>query len=197
MQSSEIDYTSHHIDLTDSQAFLTVSAQLHLESMALGLGRVYTVGPSFRAEGSATNRHLSEFWMCEGEQMTSDDVGLAMDEVTDVVEGLIRESIKMFVEEKGLVKQLWKTAEEERLEEIKGYSSGPRWQRITYTEAIDRLVKAELSIPPPTWGDSLSSEQERWLAKEGPIFVTDYQATEKSFACFCYLCRSWSFSSHW
>lgn len=166
---------------SDSKAYLTVSAQLHLEAMALGLGRVYTVGPSFRAEGSATNRHLAEFWMCEGEQLTSQDCALAMDEVTGVVEDVIKAAMKaVLTESSELSLYLWHGYDEARTSLLEMLALD-RWERLSYTQAIDQLQKAPLTTPAPIWGDSLTSEQERWLARDAPIFVTDYPANQKPF----------------
>lgn len=166
---------------SDSQAYLTVSAQLHLEAITMGLGRAYTLSPSFRAEGSATNRHLAEFWMLEGEQITSQEPSVAMGEVTDVVEGMIRNAILAVIERKELLHQL--SPDKQAFEEIAQYATGKRWQRITYTNAIEQLSQqgSPSYDSPPKWGDSLSSEQERWLARNGPIFVTDYPSAEKPF----------------
>ncbi|MCO5585373.1 hypothetical protein L7F22_039306 [Adiantum nelumboides] len=170
-----------HSFWSESQAYLTVSAQLHLEAITMGLGRAYTLSPSFRAEGSATNRHLSEFWMLEGEQITSHDSSVAMGEVTDVVEGVIRNAIIAVIERKELLYQL--SSNKQAFEEIANYATGERWQRITYTEAIEHLSQQDSPShnSPPKWGDSLSSEQERWLARNGPIFVTDYPSADKPF----------------
>lgn len=178
-----------------SQAYLTVSAQLHLEAIVLGLGRVYTVGPSFRAEGSATNRHLAEFWMCEGEQLTSVDSDAALDEVTDTVEGVVRQAIASALANEQLARSLW-SHDENGLAAVRHSShSQGRWPRITYSEAIGMLQEAaneqdapdshaapsKALLAPPAWGESLASEHERWLARNGPIFVTHYPAATKPF----------------
>lgn len=175
--------TSHSNFWSDSMAYLTVSAQLHLEAIALGLGKVYTMGPSFRAEGSATNRHLAEFWMCEAEQITSQNSRLALEEIMHTVEGLVRQAILAGIADQSMSEFLW-------LKDLAGLSdlrkvaeSKDVWPRITYTEAIDMLskVKTSFSVVPPTWGQPLASEHERWLSKDGPIFVTDYPSSIKPF----------------
>lgn len=167
---------------SDSEAYLTVSSQLHLEAIALGLGRVYTVGPSFRAESSATNRHLAEFWMCEGEMITSSNGDAALDQVMDVVEGLIKQIVNTTLKS-GEAEYLWtgdekglKTLQESALEQSK-------WPRITYTEAVKLLQQEQrsLKIAAANWGESLASEHERWLARKGPIFITHYPASIKPF----------------
>jgi asparaginyl-tRNA synthetase len=165
---------------SNTPAYLTVSSQLHLEALALGLGRVYTVGPSFRAESSATNRHLAEFWMCEGEMLTSNDATIALEQVMSVVEGLLKQIMTATLKSEES-RYLW-AEDEPGLSEITGYSDCD-WPRMTYTEAIDALQQegpSNSSIP-VKWGDSLASEHERWLARDGPIFITHYPASTKPF----------------
>ena len=169
---------------SDSSAYLTVSSQLHLEALVLGLGRVYTVGPSFRAESSATNRHLAEFWMCEGELLTSSDESVALDQVMAVVEGLIKRIIEVSLGN-GEAEYLWAN-DGEGLELLKQQAMRG-WRRMTYTQAVEALQQQEreqehsFSIAAPTWGESLASEHERWLARETPVFVTHYPAAIKPF----------------
>ncbi|UZJ52868.1 hypothetical protein CBS101457_002188 [Exobasidium rhododendri] len=171
-----------HSFWSDSTAYLTVSSQLHLEALALGLGRVYTVGPSFRAESSATNRHLAEFWMCEAEMLTSSDGEVALEQVMSVVEGLIKRITSVSMS-RGEVGFLWEQdgAGLERLKQIA--SKDVLWPRLTYSEAVDALQKARdsFTVAVPEWGASLASEHERWLARDGPIFITHYPASIKPF----------------
>ncbi|KAG8905021.1 glutamine--fructose-6-phosphate transaminase (isomerizing) [Tulasnella sp. 403] len=136
------------------EAYLTVSSQLHLEALAASLNRVYTITPAFRAEMSQTNRHLSEFWMAEVEMSFVRELGVVM----DVVEGTLRYVMG-----------------HEDVRETLGRALGcdQSWQRMSYSEAIGRVGGQ--------WGDALSSEQERWLARDGPVFVTDYPSSLKPF----------------
>lgn len=164
---------------SDSEAYLTVSSQLHLEAIALGLGRVYTIGPSFRAESSATNRHLAEFWMCEGEMITSSNGDAALDQVMDVVEGLIKQIVDATLKS-GEAEYLW-AGDEGGLKALhESAHLQNKWPRMTYTEAIELLQK-EQKLTAATWGESLASEHERWLARNGPIFITHYPASIKPF----------------
>lgn len=149
-------------------AYLTVSAQLHLEAVASGFARVFTLSPTFRAEPSQTSRHLAEFWMLEAEISFVEDVESVM--------GVVEHSIKSAVSglEEGLVKSDALGVERE-------------WPRITYTDAIETL-KERHTVSPfqyiPEWGASLQSEHERYLADEvynGPLFVTDYPTSIKPF----------------
>lgn len=163
---------------SDTTAYLTVSAQLHLEALALGLGKVYTVGPSFRAESSATNRHLVEFWMCEGEMVTSSDANLGLEQVMGTVEGLLKQ-ILIAITSSQEAAYLW-NGDEKGLSELQEYSNS-EWPRMTYTEAIESIQQEGAVLSSVEWGDSLASEQERWLARRGPIFITHYPAPIKPF----------------
>lgn len=171
-------------------AFLTVSSQLHLEALAMGLGRVWTCGPSFRAEGSATNRHLCEFWMVEAEQLTSSSGPAALHEVMQTTQGVVQAAMHFALHHEQTRKDLemlWQGHEAtlQELESVASLSSGP-WPTMTYTDAVSLLEskKQQLDEPPPTWGQSLSSSHERWLAQHvanGPLFITDYPSALKPF----------------
>lgn len=154
-----------------SPAYLTVSSQLHLEVFTSAFPRVYTLQPAFRAEGSHTSRHLSEFWMLEAEMAFMDDL--------EGVMATVESSIKHALTNQGVRRCL----SPERLSYCERISSSA-WKRITYTEAID-ILQTSLGPDAIKWGDSISTEQERWLAenvgKDLPIFVTDYPAEIKPF----------------
>ncbi|EPX75063.1 asparagine-tRNA ligase Slm5 [Schizosaccharomyces octosporus yFS286] len=147
--------------------FLTVSTQLHLEALALGMARVYTITPAFRAENSHTSRHLAEFWMLEVELAFIE----TMDTLTGVVERLIKHLIQ-YLKQKGYHRDHWNHLMNE-------------WHRISYTEAIDILKNSgKAALDPPAWGSDLSSEHERYLTDvyfRGPVFVTDYPTAIKPF----------------
>jgi len=151
--------------------FLTVSSQLHLEVFTSAFPRVYTLQPAFRAEGSHTNRHLSEFWMLEAEMAFVDDVAAIMDILESSVKHLLASQ-----EVKGCV-------DPDQVSYFDRAGNAP-WPRITYTQAVD-LIQAGLGRHSIRWGDSISAEQERWLADtagEGlPVFVTNYPAELKPF----------------
>ncbi|HRW58889.1 MAG TPA: asparagine--tRNA ligase, partial [Chlamydiales bacterium] len=167
-------------DFFGKAAYLTVSGQLNVEAFACSLGDVYTFGPTFRAENSHTPRHLAEFWMIEPEiafANLNDDIQLIEDYlkyVTKYIYENCREDLEFFDKfiEKGLI---------ERLEKV---ISTP-FARVTYTEAIDLLEKADVQFEfPVSWGCDLQSEHERYLSEtyfNKPVFVTDYPKEIKSF----------------
>ncbi|QRW19091.1 asparaginyl-tRNA synthetase [Rhizoctonia solani] len=167
-------------------AFLSVSAQLHLEALAHSLSRVYTLSPSFRAERSQTNRHLAEFWMLEAElQLATPSLGPLL----DVVEGLLRSVFDTYTRS---------TDAMVRFPEAKAarHALETEWRRVTYTHALEELNRAHDQgvfvkpagkgkgkdiVPRPMWGQGLRSEHERYLARDSPVFVTDYPADIKPF----------------
>jgi asparaginyl-tRNA synthetase len=176
-----IDYSK---DFFKAQASLTVSGQLQVESFAVSMSDVYTFGPTFRAENSHTNRHLSEFWMIEPEIAfadLADDMALAEDYLkycTQFVLDNCGADVVFFDErvEKGL------------MERLKLVVSTP-FHRMTYTEAIvlltqpDTLEKAGFEVV-PYWGMDLGSEHERYLTDvvfKKPVIVTDYPKDIKAF----------------
>lgn len=190
-----------------AQAYLTVSAQLHLEALLLGLGRVYSFIPTFRAEESATNRHLREFWMCEAELPVeaAESEDQQLEEIMHVVEQLIRHAARTALGMMGTgprqeaafrdVEFLHSSQEpmQGSLQELYKYfgHAEPSWQRISYSRAIEILQERydeghwdEGQTARPQWGDSISSEQEKYLCTErfsSPLFVTDYPAALKPF----------------
>jgi len=167
-------------DFFGKHASLTVSGQLHAEAFALAFRDIYTFGPTFRAENSNTARHASEFWMIEPEIAFADledDMCLIEDMVKYCIEYVMEncpEEMKFFnsMIDKTLI---------ERLEHVKN----SEFARITYTEAIDLLKKADVEFQYPVeWGIDLQSEHERYLAEkvvQGPMFLTDYPKDIKAF----------------
>ncbi|MBN1351777.1 asparagine--tRNA ligase [candidate division KSB1 bacterium] len=159
---------------------LTVTGQLQAEALALALGNVYTFGPTFRAENSNTARHLSEFWMIEPEMAFAD-----LDDDLEVIEAFVRAQCRFALdectEEMAFFDQ-W--IAKGRLELIRKIADS-KFQRITYTEAIDILSKATVTFEQkPEWGMDLKTEHERFLAEKhfnGPVFVTDYPFELKAF----------------
>ena len=161
-----------------NDAYLTVSSQLHLEALAHACSRVYTLSPAFRAERSQTNRHLAEFWMLEAEWAFTRSVG----QVCDVVEDAIKHAVLRTVEAES-------TEDAELPARIdQTLALGKSWSRITYSDAIERLRAARekdssLFEYEPSWGSSLQSEHEKWLADTigCSVFVTDYPVELKPF----------------
>ncbi|KAK0203901.1 asparaginyl-tRNA synthetase [Desarmillaria ectypa] len=163
-------------------AHLTVSSQLHLEALASGLSRVYTLSPCFRAERSQTNRHLAEFWMLEAEWMDVNQEG---------VQGicrLVEDSLKSYAFDViggQDVEVLWKDVDEVRRKTLED-SLPKTWARMTYRDAIKALQDAKNVTFEfkPRWGRTLQSEHEKWLSEifvGGPVFITDYPRDLKPF----------------
>ncbi len=167
-------------DFFGKPAYLTVSGQLEGEACACCLGRIYTFGPTFRAENSNTRRHLAEFWMIEPEMAFADlqdDAALAEDYLRflfKAVLGRCAGDLGFFdrMVEKGLAARLEKLAASE-------------FTRLTYTEAIGLLQNSGVNFEfPVSWGCDLQSEHERYLTEEkcgGPVIVTDFPAEIKAF----------------
>ncbi|PLW47007.1 hypothetical protein PCANC_03511 [Puccinia coronata f. sp. avenae] len=166
------------------EAFLTVSGQLHLEALSASLGRVYSFGPTFRAEKSQTNRHLAEFWMLETEISFVEELEILM----ELLENLLKSIIQKLHQSQSLSASDLESLGAPRQPFD---STSISWPRISYTEAV-KLVQSHHeeqssgmnSLPPITWGQPLASVHEKWLAgtyAEGPIFVTDYPAALKPF----------------
>ncbi|KAG9035752.1 asparaginyl-tRNA synthetase [Serendipita sp. 407] len=164
-------------DFFGSPAYLTVSSQLHLEVFASALSRVYTLQPAFRAEGSQTNRHLSEFWMLEAEMAFMKD----LDQVMDVAEASIRHTLQDSRLRDALYANLPRSSTEAL--PVEKYL-GNKWPRVTYTQAVED-IQSGLGANSIQWGNSISAEQERWIARQYghglPVFVTDYPTSLKPF----------------
>ncbi len=172
-----VDYSQ---DFFGKPAYLTVSGQLSAEAYASALDRVYTFGPTFRAENSNTRRHLAEFWMIEPEVAfadLSDNADLAEDYVRYMFQYVLEQcpdDLAFFDKwvEPGLVDRLSKLATSE-------------FRRITYTEAIEALEKSGESFEfPVSWGADLQSEHERYLTEivfDQPVVVVDYPKDIKAF----------------
>ncbi|KAM3126651.1 asparagine-tRNA ligase [Candidozyma auris] len=169
-------------------ANLTVSTQLHLEVLAQSLNRVWTLTPCFRAEDSNTNRHLSEFWMLEVEVCYID----RLQQLTALTEAMVRHVVKAMRSDKAsffdLTEARFNKDEAARINERWETVLSPEaWPSMTYSEAVEIINKVKCkgrSKGRMEWGDSISTEQEKWLAGEyfkSPVFVTDYPAEQKPF----------------
>ena len=175
-----VDYSK---DFFGKKASLTVSGQLEAETLATALSRVYTFGPTFRAENSNTPRHLAEFWMIEPE-MAFYDLDDDMDIQEDFVRYLLnwaltkcRSDLEFFDKrvQPGLIDALTKVA-------------GAKFVRISYTDAIAKLEEAEKNGAKfefkPQWGCDIATEHERYLTEkifDGPVMVFNYPKEIKSF----------------
>ena len=167
-------------DFFGRPTFLTVSGQLEAEIFALALSNVYTFGPTFRAENSNTSRHLAEFWMVEPEVAFCELDGLAelsedfLKHIFNYVLENCREDMEFF--------NRWYN--EETISTLEGIVKS-RFERVTYTEAVDMLLDSGESFEYPVrWGVDLQSEHERYLTEKRigrPVIVTDYPKEIKAF----------------
>src|SRR5262249_34590088 len=169
-----------HQDFFAKPAFLTVSGQLQAEIFACALGKVYTFGPTFRAENSNTPRHLAEFWMIEPEMAFYD----LQDNMT-LAEAFIKRIIKDALERcPDDMKFFAERIDKEILTRLDGILKSS-FLRVPYTEAVDILQKSGQTFEfPVTWGVDLQSEHERYLTEKKfqcPVILYDYPRTLKPF----------------
>lgn len=175
---SEEEYNAD--DFFGKRAALSVSGQLEGEVAAMALGKIYTFGPSFRAEKSNTPRHVAEFWHVEPEVAFAE-----LPDIIEIAEGLIKHIINAVLEkcpqelkffdahfEKGLIEKLQSVVSSD-------------FAIMTYTEAIEALKKADVKFQYPVeWGCDLMTEHEKYISEEickKPVFLTDYPKEIKSF----------------
>jgi asparaginyl-tRNA synthetase len=167
-------------DFFGCPTYLTVSGQLEAEALACALGRVYTFGPTFRAENSNTARHLSEFWMVEPE-MAFFDLREDMDLAEAFLKHLIGALLSRAPEELAFFDERIQPGILETLKQIRE----SEFRRIPYDEAVRLLEGAPRSFEYPTaWGHDLQTEHERYLTEEvfrGPVIVYDYPSRIKPF----------------
>ena len=193
--SGEVNYKE---DFFGKETNLTVSGQLEAEAYAMGLGKVYTFGPTFRAENSNTSRHLAEFWMIEPEMAfydLKDNMDLAEDFIKKIISYLLEnceEDLK-FLEKRLLdeekTKPMAERSEMALIDRLK-FVVDNEFIRITYTEAIEILrnskpnKKKKFQYQIDEWGTDLQSEHERYLVEKHfkcPVILFDYPAKIKAF----------------
>ena len=194
-ENNEIDFTK---DFFGKETSLTVSGQLEAETYAMSLGKVYTFGPTFRAENSNTSRHLSEFWMIEPEVAFMDlngNMNLAESFLKFVLDYIIKNNIddlefleqRLINEEKTKSKSL--RSEMTLINKIK-FVINNDFMRISYTEAFEILKnckpnkKKKFKYLIDSWGADLQSEHERYLVEKHfkcPVIIYDYPAKIKAF----------------
>ncbi len=167
-------------DFFDRPCHLTVSGQLEAEALALGLGRVYTFGPTFRAENSNTPRHAAEFWMVEPEMAFAD-----LEDLMELGESLTRHVVEHVLARCETDLKLFDSfVDKGLLDRLKNIAATP-FARISYTEAIDILQKSGRAFTfPAVFGTDLQTEHERHLAEEHckkPVIVYDYPKEIKAF----------------
>jgi asparaginyl-tRNA synthetase len=175
--AGDVDFSK---DFFGREARLTVSGQLNVEAYCLAMSRVYTFGPTFRAENSHTRRHLSEFWMVEPEIAFAD-----LNDDVDLAEAFLKAIVRQVLDERGddlaFFNQWVDKGCVARLEKL----AESRFERMSYTEVIERLERSGRSFEfPVAWGADLQSEHERYLTEElvgRPVAVTDYPKTIKAF----------------
>ncbi|MCF8713377.1 asparagine--tRNA ligase [Joostella atrarenae] len=194
-EDNEINYKE---DFFGKETNLTVSGQLEAETYAMGLGKVYTFGPTFRAENSNTSRHLAEFWMIEPEVAFLDLDG-NMDLAEDFIKYVIKYALDNckedleFLEERLLNEEKTKPQAERsemKLTEKLHFVLDNNFKRVSYTEAIDILKnckpnkKKKFNYIIEEWGADLQSEHERYLVEKHfktPVILFDYPADIKAF----------------
>ena len=176
-EDGAVDYSK---DFFEKPVNLTVSGQLEAEAMAMAFGKVYTFGPTFRAEKSFTTRHAAEFWMIEPE-MAFCDLNGYMDNAEAMIKYVIRYVLDNCPDEMAFFNQFIDKGLVERLELV----ANSEFARISYTEAIKILEKNNKKFQYPVeWGVDIQTEHERYLTEvvyKKPVFVTDYPKEIKSF----------------
>jgi len=194
-KSGEVNFKE---DFFGKEANLTVSGQLEAETYAMSLGKVYTFGPTFRAENSNTSRHLSEFWMVEPEVAFMDLAGnmdLAEDFMKSVIQYILNHNKEdlLFLDERLFNEEKSKPQAERspmRLVEKLKFVTDNNFKRVSYTEAIDILrnskpnKKKKFKYLINEWGADLQSEHERYLVEKHfkcPVILFDYPANIKAF----------------
>ena len=167
-------------DFFGKETFLTVSGQLNVEAYCLALSKVYTFGPTFRAENSHTTRHLAEFWMIEPEIAFAD-----LNDDANLAEAFLKYLFRAVLDERGddlafIAERVEKTA----VTRLEAFLNAP-FERIDYTDAIKLLQASGKKFEfPVEWGLDLQTEHERWLTEEHvgrPVVVTNYPEHIKAF----------------
>lgn len=173
-----------HVDFNQDffgrEAFLTVSGQLNGETYACAISKIYTFGPTFRAENSNTTRHLAEFWMMEPEvaYATLDDIAL-------LAEDMLKYVFKAVLEERSDDMAFFaERIDNEAVSRLENFITSD-FAQVNYTDAVDILLKSEQTFENPvSWGIDLSSEHERYLAEKhfkAPVVVKNYPKDIKAF----------------
>ena len=176
-EDGSVDYSE---DFFQKPAYLTVSGQLQAETMALAFGKVYTFGPTFRAERSYTQRHAAEFWMIEPEMAFAE-----LSDNMDVAEAMIKYVISYVLEHcKQELEFLNKFVDKELIERLTAVANSD-FGRVTYTDAVKMLEEHNDEFEyKVSWGCDMQTEHERFLTEKifkKPVFVTDYPKEIKAF----------------
>ena len=176
-EDGEVDFSQ---DFFGKHTGLTVSGQLNVETFAMAFGKVYTFGPTFRAEKSNTQRHAAEFWMVEPEMAFAD-----LTDYMDTAEAMIKYVIRYVMENCPRELEFFnKFIDNGLLERLNALVSSD-FGRISYTEAIEKLKESGHEFEYPVfWGMDMQTEHERYLTEQifrRPVFVTDYPREIKAF----------------
>ncbi|CZF85300.1 Asparagine--tRNA ligase [Grimontia marina] len=172
-----VDYNE---DFFGKETFLTVSGQLNAEAYACAISKVYTFGPTFRAENSNTSRHLAEFWMVEPEVAFAE-----LDDVAKLAEDMLKFVFKAVLEERRDDLEFFaQRIDKEAISRLEKFVESD-FAQVDYTDAIDILIKSGKKFEfPVEWGIDLASEHERFLAEEhfnAPVIVKNYPKDIKAF----------------
>ncbi|MCD1127715.1 asparagine--tRNA ligase [Jinshanibacter sp. LJY008] len=167
-------------DFFGSESFLTVSGQLNGETYACALSKIYTFGPTFRAENSNTSRHLAEFWMVEPEVAFA-----TLNDIAALAESMLKYVFKAVLEERADDMAFFaERVDSEAISRLEKFVTSD-FAQVDYTDAIDILINSGQSFENPvSWGIDLSSEHERYLAEKhfkAPVVVKNYPKDIKAF----------------
>jgi len=167
-------------DFFGEETFLTVSGQLEVEAFCLAMSKVYTFGPTFRAENSNTSRHLAEFWMVEPEVAFAN-----LQDNIDLAESFLKSILsKIFAECEEELHFFNKRINSDVIDRITNLIN-KNFERIEYSEAVKILISSKESFEfPVVWGEDLATEHERYLAEkhiEGPVVILNYPKEIKAF----------------
>ncbi|AAN55259.1 asparagine--tRNA ligase [Shewanella oneidensis MR-1] len=173
----KVDYDK---DFFGKEAFLTVSGQLNGETYACALSKIYTFGPTFRAENSNTSRHLAEFWMVEPEVAFA-----TLNDIAGLAEGMLKYAFNAVLTERMDDLQFFaQHVDKTVIERLQSFVSSD-FAQVDYTDAVEILQKSGREFEfPVSWGIDLSSEHERYLAEEhfkAPVVVKNYPKDIKAF----------------
>ncbi len=177
MEDGKVDFSE---DFFGKSTNLTVSGQLNVETYAMAFKKVYTFGPTFRAENSNTSRHAAEFWMIEPEIAFAD-----LNDDMELAEDMLKYIIRYVLENAPEEMEFFNNFVDKTLLERLNFVANSDFGRVTYTEAVEILEKCgEKFEYPVKWGIDLQTEHERYLTEtvfKKPIFVTDYPKDIKAF----------------
>ena len=183
---NKIERLDFKFDFFDRPSYLTVSGQLSAETYACALGKVYTFGPTFRAENSNTSRHLAEFWMIEPE-MAFYELTDNMDLAEAFLKRIFNDALEQCAEDMEFLNL--RVDETHTIVESLNRMVSNEFVRLPYTEAVEILQKSDQKFEfPVTWGIDLHSEHEKFLTEkhfESPVILYDYPRSIKPFYMYC------------